>query len=80
MTASSAQGPKSKVAECQQQTVWTFSRSSRSKIKCFAYLKQDIDDEDVEYILQRDDNTVKNSLELWNTIDCLEGAQHTQEL
>ena len=44
------------------------------------YLKQDIYDEYVEYILQRNDNTVKNSLELWNTIDCLEGAQYAQEL
>ena len=46
----------------------------------FTYLKQDIYDEYVEYILQRNDNTVKNSLELWNTIDCLEGAQYAQEL
>ena len=35
-------------------------------------LEESVDDEDVEDILQRDNDTVKNSLELWNTIDCLE--------
>ena len=37
-----------------------------------ADLKQDIDDEDVEDILQRVYNTVKHSLQFWNTLDRLQ--------
>ena len=37
-----------------------------------ADLKQDIDDEDVEDILQRVNNTVEHSLQFWNTLDRLQ--------
>ena len=34
-------------------------------------LKEQIDDEDVENVLKRDDHAIKYSLQLWHSIDCL---------
>ena len=35
-------------------------------------LEKDVDNKNIENILQRNDDTVEDSLELWNSIDCLE--------
>jgi len=35
-------------------------------------LKEDVDDENVEHILQGDNHTVENSLQLGYSIDCLQ--------
>jgi hypothetical protein len=43
-------------------------------------LKEDVDYEDVEDILERNDNTVEHSFQFWNTIDCLQRSEYTQEL
>ena len=32
-------------------------------------MKQNVDNENVEYILERIDNAVEHSFELWNTFD-----------
>ena len=32
-------------------------------------LKEDVDNEDVEHVLERDDDTVENRFELWNPVD-----------
>ena len=34
-------------------------------------LKEDVDNEDVEHVLERDDHTVENSLQLGDPVDCL---------
>ena len=34
-------------------------------------LEEEIDDEDVENVLKRDDHAIKYSLQLWHSIDCL---------
>ena len=40
-------------------------------------LKEDVDDEDVEHVLERDDHTVENSLQLGYPVDCLQWSQHS---
>ena len=41
-------------------------------------LKQVVDDENIEHILQRVNDAVEHSLELGNTFDGLQGPQHAQ--
>ena len=43
-------------------------------------LKEDVDNQDIEDILKGDYDTVKNSFQLWNTIDCLQRSEYTQKL
>ena len=42
------------------------------------YLEQDVDDEDIEHIFQRVDDTVKHSLQFGNTLDRLQRPQHAE--
>ena len=41
-------------------------------------MKQDVDNEDIEHIFQRIDDTVKHSLQFGNTLDRLQRAQHAE--
>ena len=43
-----------------------------------AYLEQDIHNQNIEHILQRIYNTVKHSLQFWNSLDGLQWSQHSQ--
>ena len=43
-------------------------------------LKEDVDNEDIEDILERYDDTVEDSFQLRNAIDCLERSENTQQL
>ena len=43
-------------------------------------LKEDVDNEDVEHVLERDDHTVKDSLQFGNSIDGLQRSQHSKKL
>ncbi len=45
-----------------------------------ADLKEYVNDENVEHILERDDDAVEDSLELGNAVDCLERSKHAKEL
>ncbi len=42
--------------------------------------EQNVDDEDVEDVLQRDHNAVKHSLECGNAVHHLQRAQHAEQL
>ena len=43
------------------------------------YLEQDVDDEDIEHIFQRVDDTVKHSLQFGYTLDRLQRPQHAED-
>ena len=43
------------------------------------YLKQNVDNEDIEHIFQRVDNTIKHSLEFRNTLYSLQRSQYSQD-
>ena len=42
-------------------------------------LKEDVDNEDVEHVFERDDHTVEDSLQFGNSIDGLQRSQHTKK-
>ena len=42
-------------------------------------LKEDVDNEDVEHVFERDDHTVEYSLQFGNSIDGLQRSQHTKK-
>ena len=42
-------------------------------------LKEDVDDEDVKHVLERNDHTVKDSLQFGNSIDGLQRSQHSKK-
>lgn len=42
-------------------------------------LEQDVDDEDVENVFERDNHAVEHSFELGHSIDCLQGSEHSQQ-
>ena len=45
-----------------------------------SYLEQDVDDEDVEDVLERDDDAVEDGLQLRDPVDGLEGPEDTKQL
>ena len=42
-------------------------------------VEEHVDDQDVENVLQRVDDAVKDRFELWHALDGLERAQHSQD-
>ena len=42
-------------------------------------LKENVDNENVENILEGDNHTVKNSLQLWNSVDCLQRSKYPEK-
>ena len=42
-------------------------------------LEKEVDEQNVEHILEWYENTVKNSLQLWDTVDCLERSEKQKE-
>ena len=42
-------------------------------------LKENVDNENVEDILQGDDHTVEHCLELGDSVDCFQGSQNSQQ-
>ena len=43
-------------------------------------LKEDVDNEDIEDILERYDYAVEDSFQFWNAVDCLKRSENTQQL
>ena len=48
--------------------------------RLLSHLKECVDEEDVEDVLERDDDAVEHSLQLRNAVDCLERPEHAQQL
>ena len=42
-------------------------------------LKEDVDNKNVENILEGDNHTVENSLQLWNSVDCLQRSKYSKK-
>lgn len=42
-------------------------------------LKEDVDNQNIENILQRNDDTVEDSFQLGNSVDCFQWSQYSQQ-
>ena len=44
-----------------------------------SYLKEDVDDENIEHIFEGVDDTVEHSLELWNSFDRFQRSKNSKD-
>jgi hypothetical protein len=64
---------------CVQKIINKLLYYHHEKRSCASHLKQDVDNEDVEDILERVDHTVEHSLQLGHPLDGLQWPQYPED-